>query len=160
PMSCHRRESRSGSNSTPASGRSIASSRWNPGWSRPRSTQRARRSPTSSLSPPARWISSSSLSADPNKSGPRAPRIAVGARSGFLFSDDDQVDRGEMLVVALRIARLDPDEIGTRLGDPKSGPLANLSARLQVHIERTFQHDLALEVRDLLLAGLLLSDDE
>jgi hypothetical protein len=86
--------------------------------------------------------------------------ILVWFASGFAFLDDE-VDGGEVLVVAPGLAGFDADQVGAGLVDFEGVPGAGLGAGLEVHLEGGFEDDVGLDAKvgGRLLAGLLLLGD-
>ena len=69
--------------------------------------------------------------------------------SGLRWFLDNQVDRGEVLVVTLGLARLDADQVDPGLVDPQRAPLTDLRPRLEVHLKGGFKdHVVTLDLRE------------
>ena len=82
-------------------------------------------------------------------------RLAIRPEAFRLLGLDDQVDGGEVLVVAPRLAGLDADQVDAGGVDLDGVPLAGLAAGLEVHVEGGLEHHVAPEVGQFLLTGLL-----
>src|SRR5215468_2334595 len=69
------------------------------------------------------------------------------------------VDRREVFVIAVGVERLDPQQINSRLSDPKLHTSPDPAAWLEVHLELLPGHHPFLEVGHALLPPLLLAHD-